>query len=117
MMWFQLFIVLLSAIWVEWPPLWKLLPARLAIRSHSLLSIFNFYLFPFFDSRSGLVSFQTDQSIWCVLVAFLTRPNLISKYYLGTYDNLPAQYTTIFHVKMLISHDNMKHFLPILLKQ
>ena len=64
-----------SAIWVaEWPPLWKLLPARLAIWSHSPLSIFNFYLFPFFESRSGLVSFQTDHSIWCVLVAFLTRP-------------------------------------------
>ena len=65
-----------SAIWVaecEWPPLWKLLPARLAIWSHSLLSISNFYLFPFFKSRSGLVSFQTDHSIWCVLVAFLTR--------------------------------------------
>ena len=56
---------------------------------------------------SGLVSFQTDQSIWCVLVAFLTKPSpqIISKYCLGTYDNLPAQYTTIFHVKMFISHD------------
>ena len=63
-----------SAIWVaEWPSLWKLLPARLAICSQSLLSIFNFYLFPFIESRSGLVSFQTDHSIWCVLVAFLTR--------------------------------------------
>ena len=60
-----------SASWVaEWPPSWKLLPAR----SHSLLSIFNVHLFPFFESRSGLVSFQTDHSIWCVLVAFLTRP-------------------------------------------
>ena len=48
---------------------------------------------------------------------FLQDINLISKYCLGTYDNLPAQYTTIFHVKMLISHYNMKYFLPILLKQ
>ena len=47
-----------SPIWVaEWPPLWKLLPARLAICSHSLLSIFNFYLFPFFleQVRFGVV--------------------------------------------------------------
>ena len=37
-----------SAIWVaEWPPLWKLLSARLAICSHYLLSIFNFIYFPF----------------------------------------------------------------------
>ena len=48
---------------------------------------------------------------------FLQDINLISKYCLGTYDNLPAQYTTKFHVKMLISHYNMKYFLPILLKQ
>ena len=54
----------LNAIWVaEWPPLWKLLPAKLSIWSHSLLSIFNSYLFPFFESRSGLVSFKTDHSI------------------------------------------------------
>ena len=58
----------------ECPPLWKLQPARLAICSHCLYFIFKFYLFPFFESRSGLVSFQTDQSIWCVLVAFLTKP-------------------------------------------
>ena len=64
-----------SAIWVaEWPPLWKLLPARLVIWSHSLLSIFNFYLLSVFESRSGLVSFKTDHSIWCVLFAFLTKP-------------------------------------------
>ena len=64
-----------SAILVaECPLLWKLLPARLAICSHCLLSIFNFYLFPFFEGRSGLKSFQTDQNIWCVLVAFLTKP-------------------------------------------
>ena len=82
------------------------------------LFLFFFYLFSFFESRSGLVSFQADHSIWCVHVALLTKNlNLISKYCLGTYDNLPAQYTTILHVKMLISHDNMKYFLPILLKQ
>ena len=33
-----------------------------------------FYLFSFFESRSGLVSFQADHSIWCVLVALLTKP-------------------------------------------
>ena len=61
-----------SILVAECPPLWK--PARLAICSHCLLSIFNFYLFPFFESRSGLKSFKTDQNIWCVLVAFLTKP-------------------------------------------
>ena len=42
--------------------------------AHCLLSIFNLLLFSFFESRSGLVSFQTDHSIWCVPVAFLTKP-------------------------------------------
>ena len=37
------------------------------------LFLFFFILF-FFESRSGLVSFQTDHSIWCVLVVFLTKP-------------------------------------------
>ena len=37
-----------------------------------LFLIFNY--FPFFESMSGLVPFQTDQSICCVLVAFLTKP-------------------------------------------
>ena len=36
--------------------------------------LFLFFLFSFFESRSGLVSFKTDHSIWCVLVAFLTKP-------------------------------------------
>ena len=41
-----------------------------------LFCLFLLFLFisPFFESRSGLVSFQTDHSIWSVLVAFLTRP-------------------------------------------
>ena len=52
-----------SAIWVaEWPPLWKLLPARLANDLILFCLFLNFYLFPFFESRSGLVSFQTDHS-------------------------------------------------------
>ena len=59
---------------VECLPLWKLLPARLAIYYHCLSSILNFYLVPFSESRSGLKSFQTDQNIWCVLDAFLTKP-------------------------------------------
>ena len=37
----------LSSVWAaEWPPFGKLLPARLAICSYSLLSICDFYLFP-----------------------------------------------------------------------
>ena len=56
--------------------------------------------------------------LWKLLpLHFVQDLNFISKYCLGTNDNLPAQYTTIFHVKMIISHDNMKYFLPILLKQ
>ena len=35
-----------SSVWVaEWPPFGKKLPARLAIGSHSILSICNIYLF------------------------------------------------------------------------
>ena len=52
----------------------NLLPARLAIQSHCLLSIFNCLFISLFESRSGLMSFQTDHSIWCVIVAFLTKP-------------------------------------------
>ena len=63
------------------------------------------------------MSFQTDHSIWCVPVAFLKRPKTHFRVLPGPYHNLPAQYTTIFHVKMLISYDNMKYFLPVLLKQ
>ena len=38
-----------SSVWVaEWPPFGKKLPARLAICSHCILSIFNIYLFPVF---------------------------------------------------------------------
>ena len=74
------------------------------------LSLVYFFFFSFFESRSDLVSFQTDHSIWCVLIAFLTKPKPHFKV-------LHAQYTTLFHVKMLISHDNMKYFLLILLKQ
>ena len=45
-----------SAILVaECPPLWKLLPGRLAICSHCLYFIFNLYLFPFL--RAG--------QVWC----------------------------------------------------
>ena len=38
---------IVGSIWVaEWPPFGKLLPARLAICSHCLLSICYIYLFP-----------------------------------------------------------------------
>ena len=44
-----------SAVWVaEWPPFGKKLPARLAICSHCLLSICNFYLFPILVLRAGI---------------------------------------------------------------
>ena len=43
-----------SSVWVaEWPPFGKSLPARLAICSHCLLSICNFYLFPILVLRAG----------------------------------------------------------------
>ena len=43
-----------SLVWVaEWPPFGKSLPARLAICSHCLLSIYNFYLFPILVLRAG----------------------------------------------------------------
>ena len=75
MMWSLLFILLLVRFGLMSGHLFLEIVAGSAGQlSHSLLSIFDFYLFPFFESRSGLVSFQTDHSIWCVLVAFLTRP-------------------------------------------
>ena len=44
----------LSSVWVaEWPYLGKKLPARLAICSHCLLSICNFYLFPILVLSDG----------------------------------------------------------------
>ena len=43
-----------SSVWVdEWPPFGKELPARLAICSHSILSICNIYLFPVLVFRVG----------------------------------------------------------------
>ena len=44
------------SIWVaEWPHFGKKLPARLAIRSHCILSICNIYLFPILVLRAGFV--------------------------------------------------------------
>ena len=43
-----------SSVWVAvWPPFGQLMPARLAICSHCLLSIGNFYLFPILALRAG----------------------------------------------------------------
>ena len=43
-----------SSVWVaEWPPFGKQLPARLAIRSHCILSICDINLFPFLVLRAG----------------------------------------------------------------
>ena len=43
-----------SSVWVaERPPFGKKVPARSAICSHFLLSIFNFYLFPILVLREG----------------------------------------------------------------
>ena len=74
MMWSLLFIILLVG--------FGLLSGHLCGNFYQLgwpydlivFCLFNFCLFSFFESRSGLVSFQTDHSIWCVLVAFLTKP-------------------------------------------
>ena len=44
----------LSSVWVaEWPPFGKLLPARLVICSHCILSICNIYLLPALVLRTG----------------------------------------------------------------
>ena len=44
-----------SSVWVaEWPSFGKQLPARLAICSHCLLSIRNFYLFPILVLKAGI---------------------------------------------------------------
>ena len=43
-----------SSVWVaEWPPFGKQLPARLAICSHFILSIFNLNLFPVLVLKAG----------------------------------------------------------------
>ena len=43
-----------SSVWVaEWPPFWKLLPARLVICSHCILSICDIYLFQALVLRAG----------------------------------------------------------------
>ena len=43
-----------SSVWVaEWLPFGKELPARLAIFSHCILSIYNIYLFPVLVLRAG----------------------------------------------------------------
>ena len=67
-----------SAILVaECPPLWKLLPARLAICSQCILSIFNFYLFPFFFRAGQVWCRSRPIRVFGVLVAFLTNLNLL----------------------------------------
>ena len=46
-----------SSVWfAEWPPFGKLLPARLAICSHCILSICNIYFFPALVLRAGFAS-------------------------------------------------------------
>ena len=43
-----------SSVWVaEWPPFEKKLPARFAISSHCILSIYNISLFPVLVLRAG----------------------------------------------------------------
>ena len=43
-----------SSVWAaEWPPFEKLLPARLEICYHCILSICNIYLFPVLVLRAG----------------------------------------------------------------
>ena len=56
-----------SSVWVaEWPPFWKLLPTRLAICFHCILSICNFSYFPFWFSEWDLSS---DCSSSCSLLS------------------------------------------------
>ena len=117
MMWSLLFIILLVR--------FGLLSGSVEIAASSVghMISLSFYLFLIFIHfpflRAGQVWRCSRQTIIFGMYSlhFLQNLNLISKYCLGTYVNLPAQYTTIIHVKMLISHDNMKYFLPILLKQ
>ena len=42
-----------SVLVAEWPPFGKLLPARLVICSHCILSICNIYIFPVLVLRAG----------------------------------------------------------------
>ena len=49
-----MFVHTFSSAWVaEWPPFGKYLPARLAIRSHCILSICYIYLFTVLVLRAG----------------------------------------------------------------
>ena len=82
---------------------------------HFCLFLFFIY-FPFLG-KSGLVSFKTDHSILCVLVAFLTKPKPHFKVLPGHLQYLACAIYYDFHVKMLISHDKIKYFLPIFLKK
>ena len=62
-----------SSVWVaEWPPFGKYLPARLAICSHYLLSICDFYLFPIFWSKERNLTFDCSSSC-SLLFYFLGR--------------------------------------------
>ena len=60
----------LSSVWVaEWPPFGKLLPARLAICSHCLLSVCIFFIyFPFWFKERDLAF---DCSRYCSLFFLL----------------------------------------------
>ena len=62
-----------SVLVAEWPPIGKKLPARLAICSHCLLSICNFYLFPILVLRAGFGCrlFQFLFIVFLLLLLFL----------------------------------------------
>ena len=66
-----------SSVWVaEWPPFGKQLPARLAICSHCILSVCNFYLFPVLVLRAGF-AFGLLQFLFIVFLLRLYFSKLI----------------------------------------
>ena len=71
-----------SSVWVaEWPPFGKLLPARLAICSHCILSICNIYLFPVFGFKSGICLLIAPLPFHCFSITFIDDSSLVETQY------------------------------------
>ena len=62
-----------SSFWVVavWPTFGKLLPARLAIFSHCILSICNTYLFSRFGFKSGICLLIAPVPVHCFSITFI----------------------------------------------